>query len=201
MATFLMHPLFGASAAYVVSRGRTVPGQFVVLSAICQWLPDLDTLTYLFGIDEQHPLGHRGAMHSIACASVVALLVMRYIYGASQPASSRWWAMYGWFFLMTASHGLFDAMVEEAPGVAFFWPVDTTRYLLPWRPLLSVPMAMSALNGPLWHAVWVECWFFGVLLSGLFVLTQRLFAPHVRPSAQVSTRMELLQGPRFFKRL
>jgi inner membrane protein len=199
MATFLMHPLFGASAAYVVSRGRTVPKQFVALSAMCQWLPDLDTLTYLFGLDEQHPLGHRGAMHSIACASMVALLVMRYAYGASQPARPRWWVMYGWFFLMTASHGLFDAMVDGAPGVAFFWPVDTTRYLLPWRPLLSVPMAFSALNGRLWAAVWVEWWFFGVLLGGLFVLMQLLRAPYVHPSVQVSTHMKFLQGRRSFK--
>jgi hypothetical protein len=34
---------------------------------MCQWLPDIDTLTYLFAISDSHALGHRGLLtHQLA---------------------------------------------------------------------------------------------------------------------------------------
>jgi hypothetical protein len=84
--------------------------------------------------------------------------------------------MYGWFFLMAGFMAFLTLWLRRHLGVAFFWPFDTARYLLPWRPLLSVPMAVSAHQGPLWRAVVVECWLFGTLLGGLFVLTRLVAA-------------------------
>jgi inner membrane protein len=170
MATFLTHPLFGASAAYMVSPSQHGRRKFVLLSTVCQWLPDIDTFTYLFAISDSHALGHRGLAHSLVFAALVALCVVRYWYREVPTLSGRWWTMCGWFFLMTALHGVFDAMVFSPLGVAFLWPFDNTRYLLPWQPLVDVPIAFSALQGLLWYAVLVECQFFGLLLSGLFVV-------------------------------
>ena len=38
-------------------------------------------------------------------------------------------------FLATASHGFLDAMTDGGLGVAFFSPVDNTRYFLPFTPI------------------------------------------------------------------
>jgi hypothetical protein len=44
MATFVVHPVFGAGAAYLVARDRADAPKFMALSTLCQWLPDIDTL-------------------------------------------------------------------------------------------------------------------------------------------------------------
>lgn len=56
------------------------------------------------------------------------------------------------------THPPFDAMVEGPLGVAFFWPLDNTRYLLQWRPFIDVPIQTSVVCGAMfWRAVLVEC--------------------------------------------
>ena len=170
MATFISHPLFGAGAAYMVYPSRQGRRKFVLLSTLCQWLPDIDTFAYLFTINESRPLGHRGFAHSLVFAVLVALCVVRCCYRQVPTASRRWWTLCTWFFLMTALHGVFDAMVFASLGVAFFAPFDTTRYQLPWQPLVDVPIAWSVLQGQLWYAQLVECQFFGLLFAGWFVV-------------------------------
>ena len=173
MATFLTHPLFGAAAATALTRnlpGPKAPSgrKFVILSTLCQWLPDLDTCAYLLPIAEHHPFGHRGLMHSPVFAFALALIVMHYAYRAIKPGTAHWWRLTAWFFLVTAAHGLFDALVADSLGVAFFWPLSPTRYLLPWQPLLDVPITAAAvLTTTFWRAVLIECQFFSVLMAGL----------------------------------
>jgi inner membrane protein len=43
-------------------------------------------------------------------------------------------------FVITASHGFFDAMTNGGLGVAFFSPFDTRRYFLPWQPIPVSPI-------------------------------------------------------------
>jgi inner membrane protein len=192
MATFLTHPLFGASAAYVVSPSRHGRRKFVLLSTVCQWLPDIDTFAYLFAISDSHPLGHRGLAHSLVFAALVALCVVRCWYREMHTFSQRWWTMCGWFFLLTALHGVFDAMVFSSCGVAFLWPFDNTRYHLPWQPLVDVPIAFSALQGQLWYAVLVECQFFSLLLVGLFVMMRVADFSRQSPPTQVLTPLPMV---------
>jgi inner membrane protein len=171
MATFITHPLFGAGAAYVVGQSSKGVRKFIVLSALCQWLPDIDVVSYLFAINEQHALGHRGLTHSLVFAGLVALGILWYGYRDLRIASPGWWTMYTWFFVMTALHSVFDAMVASSLGVAFFWPLDTTRYQLPWQPFVDVPVEAAYLwSGRFWYAVFVESQLFSLLLAGLFVV-------------------------------
>jgi inner membrane protein len=182
MATFLTHPLFGAGAAYVISHPHKPTKKFVLLSTLCQWLPDIDTVAYLFPISERHALGHRGLAHSGLFAVFVALLMMRFCYREVPRGSRHWWALCGWFWVMTLLHGIFDAMVDSSLGVAFFWPFTSVRYNLPWQPLIDVPIVFSALYGSqFWYAVLVECQFFSLLLVSLFVL-MRVLEPAMRRS-------------------
>ena len=48
----------------------------------------------------------------------------------------------GYFFVVTASHGVLDAMTSGGYGIAFFSPFDNTRYFLPWRPLVVSPIGV-----------------------------------------------------------
>jgi inner membrane protein len=193
MATFITHPLFGAGAAYAVGQSRQQTRKFVVLSALCQWLPDIDVLSYVVALPEQQPLGHRGMMHSLVFASLIALAVLRYGYRELRVASPGWWTMYAWFFVLTALHGVFDAMVADSLGVAFFWPFDSTRYHLPWQPFFDVPItAAELLGGQFWYAVFVESQFCSLMLSGLFVLMRLAETWGMRQPAQVLPPMQTL---------
>lgn len=52
-------------------------------------------------------------------------------------------SMWSYLFLVTASHGLLDALTDGGLGVAFFAPFDNHRYFLPWRPIRVSPIAMG----------------------------------------------------------
>jgi inner membrane protein len=173
MATFISHPLFGAGASYILyqSQSKESSQRFIALSTLCQWLPDIDTLSYLFPIDETHPLGHRGLAHSGVFALALGFAVMTIFYRPLKSNRTQWWGHYIWFFLMTLSHGIFDALVDSSLGIAFFWPFDTQRYQFSWQPLLDVPIRFSEFFHPqFWHAQWIECQFFSFLLASLYVV-------------------------------
>ena len=48
-----------------------------------------------------------------------------------------------YLFIATASHGLLDAMTDGGLGVAFFSPLDNSRYFLPWRPIRVSPIGIT----------------------------------------------------------
>jgi inner membrane protein len=187
--------MFGAGASYILHRSQSKDAsqRFVIISTLCQWLPDIDTLAYLVSIDEQHSLGHRGMAHSGVFALALALAVMTIFYRRLQLNQLKWWGYYLWFFLMALSHGLFDALVDSSLGVAFFWPFNTHRYLFAWRPLMDVPVKFSALfSWQFWHAQWIECQFFSFLLAS-FYLAHRLWQSYLnRPLPTVAAPMEAL---------
>ena len=200
MATFISHPLFGAGVSYLLQRPQAPSPQslssakrFILLSTLCQSLPDIDTLSYLFSIDEQHSLGHRGFMHSGAFALVLAYAVMTIFYRPLKSNRRQWWRYYIWFFFITLTHGIFDALVHTSLGVAFFWPLDTHRYLFTWQPLVDVPVRFSAFFGShFWYAQWVECQFFSLLLASIYV-SHRLIKHYLRrPPTPVSASMQAL---------
>ena len=58
-------------------------------------------------------------------------------------ASIGKWKLALVLFLVVASHGVLDAMTNGGLGVAFFSPVDTERYFLPWRPILVSPIGAA----------------------------------------------------------
>jgi inner membrane protein len=55
------------------------------------------------------------------------------------------WKMAGLLFLITASHGVLDALTNGGLGVAFFSPFDQRRYFFPWRPIWVSPIGARAL--------------------------------------------------------
>ena len=111
--------------------------RFFVLSMFCSIVPDLDVVGYFAGIEYESLFGHRGITHSFLFAFVLALVTVRYGFPGFTTSSAIWWGLCLHFFLVTASHGVLDAMTNGGRGVAFFAPFDETRYFFPWRPVQS----------------------------------------------------------------
>ena len=53
-------------------------------------------------------------------------------------------ALAAYFFLVTASHGVLDALTNGGLGVAFFAPFSGARYFFPFRPVEVSPIGLSS---------------------------------------------------------
>jgi len=49
------------------------------------------------------------------------------------------------FFLLSASHGIFDAFTNGGLGIALLSPFDNTRYFFPWTPIIVSPLGIKGL--------------------------------------------------------
>lgn len=121
---------------------RKLPLRFWVLSAGCALAPDLDVAFNRLGIGYSELLGHRGITHSILFAIVLSGGVLLLAFRRPITGLNRV-ALFLYFFLVTASHAILDAMVDGMVGVAFFAPFSSARYFLPWRPIVSSPIGMA----------------------------------------------------------
>jgi len=113
-----------------------------LLGVVGSILPDIDVIGFHLGVPYGSFFGHRGFTHSLLFAAIVAGIVALIASWSSlrQLKSSLWWA---YFFVSIASHGLLDAMTSGGLGVAFFSPFETSRYFLPWRPILVSPLSFT----------------------------------------------------------
>jgi inner membrane protein len=134
-----------AVAALALGKASTaekMPARFWLLSALCAVLPDADVIFgFAFGLRGSQ-FSHRGITHSFLFALLVALLVVWLAFRKARAFSKDWWRLLLYFFIVTASHGLLDALTDGGSGVAFFAPFDTTRYFFPWRPIEVSPIGM-----------------------------------------------------------
>jgi len=137
MPTVMSHAVVGVALGHLTAFPRRRRA-FWLVSALLPVLPDLDVVGRAVGVPFYSTWGHRGVSHSLAAAAVIGMataLLMHRRLGA-RPAPL---AVY--FALVTASHGVLDALTTGGPGVAFFAPFDTTRYFFPWRPIPVSPLA------------------------------------------------------------
>ncbi len=141
MPTVVTHAVVGLAAGTAVS-GQKMPARFWVLSAVCPMLPDLDVLAFVFKIPYAHPFGHRGFSHSLTFALIVGLLVTIVFFRKERLRPKRFMLLSLYFFLITATHGVLDAMTNGGLGVALLAPFDNTRYFMPWRPIQVSPIGI-----------------------------------------------------------
>lgn len=138
------HALFGSALGAGVRARPAV----IAAAALCAVAPDLDVVAFRLGIAYAAPLGHRGFSHSLAFAVLLGLaatLALRALArGTARPAFAPTFALLA---LATASHGLFDSLTNGGLGVAFFSPLDLTRYFLPWRPIEVSPLSAASFFG------------------------------------------------------
>lgn len=125
-----------------VSTGEKMPARFWVLSAFCAVVPDADAISFFFHLQRGSMFGHRGFSHSLFFAALLALLVVCFAFRKTPAFSKNWWKLVVYFFIVTTSHGLLDALTDGGSGVAFFAPFDATRYFFPWRPIEVSPIGL-----------------------------------------------------------
>ena len=136
MASAFTHAFVAVAAGKMYARDP-MPRRFWITSIALSILPDLDVIGFGFGIRYGDFLGHRGFSHSIVFAMIAAAAVLPLFEGRS-------WRLWLYFTGVTASHGLLDAMTDGGLGIAFFSPLDTARYFLPWTPVRVSPIGIGA---------------------------------------------------------
>ena len=112
MASAFSHAL----VAYAIGRSHrwTVdPQRFWILSISCSILPDLDVLAFALGIPYDHVLGHRGLTHSFFFAAVVGVSIVRLAFPNILWHTPQGWKLVAHFSVVTASHGVLDAMTKR----------------------------------------------------------------------------------------
>lgn len=170
---------FAALALGKVSTGEQKRTRFWVLSVFCAVVPDFDIIiSYAFRL-RGSMFAHRGITHSLLFALLLALLVVRLAFRETPAFSKKWWKLVLYFFLVTTSHGLLDALTDGGSGVAFFAPFDATRYFFPWQPIEVSPIGLRffssrGLEVIASELIWV--WIPATLIVALVWLYRRLLA-------------------------
>jgi inner membrane protein len=122
-------------------QDKDLRGRELFLGAFCSVVPDLDVVGFSIGIQYGDLWGHRGLTHSVLFAGLLAGSLVALWYRRKSTAVKT--GLFLYFFLCTASHGVLDAMTNGGLGVAFFSPLDTTRYFFPLRPVLVSPIGVG----------------------------------------------------------
>jgi len=136
MATVITHAFVALSAGKICFE-RRMSARFAVVAVVCSAVPDLDVLGFSYDIAYGDLWGHRGMTHSLLFAALLSVVVVSWLFREEAPfRSGAWWRYVIFFFAVTASHGFIDAFTDGGLGIAFFSPFDTTRYFMPWRPLV-----------------------------------------------------------------
>lgn len=135
MASIFGHAIVGYTVSKIISNNNS---KLLLLLAIASTiLPDIDVLTFNFGIPYEAPFGYRGFTHSIFFAMLWATLV---IFVFAKFNRVIWWLV---MFLSTISHGILDAMKSGGKGVGFFIPFHNERYFLPFREIIVSPIGIE----------------------------------------------------------
>ncbi len=143
MASAFSHAFVAVALGSAYAQHR-MPWYFWVLSMTCSILPDADVLGFAVGLPYNSLWGHRGLSHSLCFAFVLSLCVVSLAFRQHGAFSWPWWSHVLYFFVVTASHGVLDAMTDGGRGIAFFAPFDPARYFFPWRPVRVSPINIRA---------------------------------------------------------
>lgn len=175
MASLLTHAFAVAAIGRVVTT-QPQPARVWLTVIGCAVLPDADVLGLRLGVPYGSLLGHRGLSHSLVFAGVTGVVVARWILRDRRALTAAAVAA------ATASHGVLDALTNGGLGVAFFSPVDPTRYFFPWRPIAVSPLSfVPSRVWPVLSTELVVVWAPLVLANMLADLIRRFAASITRP--------------------
>jgi inner membrane protein len=141
MATLFTHALVGATLGQAAPQELRKRRAFWFAAVLCASLPDIDVIGFSFGIHYGDLWGHRGITHSLLFAALTAVCVTLALRKESHKAGKLILLL----FVITASHGILDALTNGGLGVAFFSPFDLRRYFFPWRPIVVSPIGVGRL--------------------------------------------------------
>lgn len=166
MTTIFTHAVIPLTAG-VAAGDRVISRRLMVLGMLCAMLPDLDVISFHFGVPYDSVFGHRGWTHSIPFALMTGCLFS----ALAKPLQTTRWKAFVFLSLATFSHGVLDAMTTGGHGVAFFWPFSDERYFLPLRFIRVSPIGMRFVSARGWMTlqselltVWLPCLIFLLLV-------------------------------------
>jgi inner membrane protein len=139
MPTGLTHAVVGLGLSEIL-MGPSPKPLLCGLSMALAAAPDLDILAFPLGIPYGSFFGHRGFFHSLFCALLISLAIALL---SGDAFAVPWWLLWGYFFLVTASHGILDGFTNGGMGIAFFSPFDTGRHFFYWQPIQVSPIGFA----------------------------------------------------------
>ncbi len=148
MPTIITHSVVAVSAGWSANfLNKSL--KFWILSIICSSIPDADVIGYHWlYIPSYHFFGHRGFFHSPFFAAILSLLVVSVFYRKAGMFSKQWWKYFLYFFILTASHGILDALTNGGNGIALLSPLTNERYFFPWTPIEVSPLSINRFLSP-----------------------------------------------------
>jgi len=165
LPTIITHSVVAASSASSFSSGQESL-KFWILSIACSSLPDADVIGYRWlYIPSYEFFGHRGFFHSPFFAALLSIFIVCIFYRKEVIFSTQWWKYVLYFSILTASHGLLDALTNGGNGIALLSPLTNERYFFPWTPIEVSPLSIEGFISQrgltvlkselLW--IWVPC--------------------------------------------
>ena len=146
MPTVITHGVVGYLAAKMTAPA--LPPKLWLYAFACSIIPDLDSISFHIGIPYGHILGHRGFTHSPLFALLLALVVCEVGFRSLARFSRPWWRCFGVLALVTASHGVMDALTFAHKGVAFLFPFSDERFFFPWHLVPGASVGMDFFARP-----------------------------------------------------
>ena len=166
MPSAISHAAVAIAAGSVFSP-RPIPRQFWLVTIACAVIADFDLILFLQGVPYEHFFGHRGFFHSLFFGLLISIGATRYIMSIQGQVPGSWVRYLSLFFIVSACHGLLDALSSGSIGVALFSPFVSTRYAFPWQPI-SMMRARVFLST--WNFAAVRSEFFWVWLPSLLIV-------------------------------
>lgn len=133
--------LLGAAVGEA-TLGKRIGHKAMFLGAIAGWMPDWDTLAHFFMSDINAMYFHRGFMHSLPFALLMAPILawLSHRYLKKKPVSFPRWTLF--YFLCIFTHPLLDAFTSF--GTQLLNPFTTARFnfngVFFIDPLYSLPL-------------------------------------------------------------
>ncbi len=153
---------------------RVISPRLLVAGILASMAPDLDVIGFHFGVAYADIDGHRGLLHSLAFALLLAVLAAI----AARPLRTTRGCAFVFVLVCAASHGLLDMMTTGGLGVAWFWPFSDARHFLPWQVIKVSPLTLHRLLSPVGRAVMVSelqvVWIPAALLCLMLLAGRRL---------------------------
>ncbi len=187
MPTAITHAVVAVASGKAAFAGR-MPKRFWPIALLCSAGPDLDIGLMHYGVAYADMWGHRGMTHSIAFALTLSFVVTTWLFRDwAGFGSRRWWMLFTYFSLLTASHGFLDAFTNGGLGIAFFAPLNNTRYFMPWTPIEVSAIGLRGFikYGGLQTLISEILWIWVPVMAGfVVVLLIRRLLRRQRPLAQ-----------------
>jgi len=139
MPTPLAHFCVPLVVRELVRHKEVLPVKLLLVALFCSVAPDLDVIAFKLGIPYESEWGHRGFTHSLLFSVFMGLLFMQ----LHEYLNAKKLTVFIFITISWASHGILDAMTTGGLGIAFFWPLDNTRYFLPWQVIKVSPIGFG----------------------------------------------------------